>query len=218
MKLILVGPPAAGKGTQAQRISEKLGIPQISTGDMLRSNIKAGTPMGLKVKEYIDRGFLVPDDIVLTLVMHRFKEDDCKNGYLLDGFPRTVTQAKELDYELDEVNSDIDYVIDIEVLDDIIVKRISGRRVCTNCGATYHLLTLPPKKEGICDKCRTKLIQRADDDEETILNRLRVYHQQTEPLIEYYDKKGKVIKVDGNQAIDVVTEEILMKIGRRDLI
>lgn len=218
MKLILVGPPAAGKGTQAQRICDRLGVPQISTGDMLRSNIKAGTPMGLKVKEYIDRGFLVPDDIVLTLVMHRFREDDCKNGYLLDGFPRTVTQAKELDYELDEVNSNIDYVVDIEVLDDIIVKRISGRRVCTSCGATYHLSTLPPKREGICDKCGTKLIQRADDDERTMLNRLRVYHQQTEPLIEYYSKKGRVVKIDGTQSIDVVTNEILMKIGRRDLI
>lgn len=217
MKLIMLGPPGAGKGTQAQLLAKKLSIPHISTGDIFRNAIKGKTPMGLKAKEFIDKGFLVPDDIVLNIIIHRLKEPDCANGYLLDGFPRTLVQAKEFDYELSEFDSKIDYVVDIEVEDEVIVKRMSGRRVCPNCGASYHLINLPSKKDGICDECGSELVQRADDNESTVLRRLNVYHEQTSPLIKYYQTKGKLIKVDGNRDVNVISFEILDKIGRRDL-
>lgn len=217
MKLIMLGPPGAGKGTQAQLLAKELSIPHISTGDIFRAAIKEETPMGLRAKEFMDKGFLVPDDIVLSIIIHRLKKDDCKGGYLLDGFPRTLVQAKEFDDELSELNSKIDCVVDIEVEDAVIVARMSGRRVCPNCGASYHLINLPPKKDGICDECGNKLVQRADDNEQTVLRRLNVYHEQTSPLKKYYQAKGKLIEVDGNRDVNVISSEILDKIGRRDL-
>ena len=197
MKLILLGAPGAGKGTQAEVISEHLSIPTISTGNIIRAALKAQTEMGIKAKEFIDKGLLVPDDVVIGIVKERLKEDDCKNGFILDGFPRTVPQAQALD----EMGVEIDKVIDIQVPDEKIVQRLSGRRVCGGCGASYHLLYKKPEKDGVCNHCGAQLVQRTDDKEETILERLKVYHEQTEPLVDYYRKKNKLVVVEGQEEV-----------------
>ena len=202
MKMIFLGPPGAGKGTQAVRVCERLGIPQISTGDILRRAIKDQTPTGLAAKSYIDKGQLVPDSVVIDIVRERLAQDDCANGYLLDGFPRTVPQAQAL-----ATFADIDVVIDIEVSDEALTKRLSGRRVCLACGATYHVDHL--NGETKCAKCGETLIQRKDDSAETVLNRLNVYHEQTAPLVDYYQKKGNLKVIDGAQDMDTIFESIL---------
>ena len=197
MKLILLGAPGAGKGTQAEVISEHLSVPTISTGNIIRAALKAQTEMGIKAKEFIDKGLLVPDDVVIGIVRERLKEDDCKNGFILDGFPRTVPQAQALD----DMGIVIDKVIDIQVPDEKIVQRLSGRRVCGGCGASYHLLYKKPEKDGVCNHCGAQLVQRSDDKEETILERLKVYHEQTEPLVEFYKKKNKLTVVEGQEEV-----------------
>ena len=197
MKLILLGAPGAGKGTQAEIIYERLSVPTISTGNIIRAALKAQTEMGIKAKEFIDKGLLVPDDVVIGIVRDRLKENDCKNGFILDGFPRTVPQAQALD----EMGIEIDKVIDIQVPDEKIVQRLSGRRVCGGCGASYHLLYKKPEKDGVCNHCGAQLVQRTDDKEETILERLKVYHEQTEPLVDYYRKKNKLVVVEGQEEV-----------------
>jgi adenylate kinase len=212
MRLILEGPPAAGKGTLGELLSKKLNIPHISTGDMFRASIEANEPLGVMSKQYLEKGLLVPDDIVLKLVMDRLSKDDCKNGYILDGFPRDLVQAKKLAEELTTINSKIDYVINIKISDDVIIKRISGRRVCSSCHATYHVVNRPSKVDGICDVCGNTLIKRPDDNETTIVERLEVYHHETAPLIEYYTSRGKIIDVDGNVGVDITISEVLSKL------
>lgn len=197
MKIIMLGAPGAGKGTQAKMIAEKYQIPHISTGDIFRANIKNGTDLGKEAKSYMDKGELVPDELTVRILLDRVAQPDCKNGYVLDGFPRTIPQAEVLDKELTKQNESIDYAINVEVPDENIVRRMSGRRACLGCGATYHLVHIPPTKEGICDKCGKELILRDDDKEETVKNRLNVYHDQTQPLIDYYEKKGVLKSVDG---------------------
>ena len=197
MNLILLGAPGAGKGTQAEKICEKLGIPAISTGNMLREAMANGTEMGLKAKSFIDAGKLVPDEVVIGIIRERLQADDCKNGFILDGFPRTIPQAEALD----AMGVRIDRVIDIEVPDEKIAARLSGRRVCLKCGATYHTEYKQPKTEGVCDVCGDKLVQRKDDMPETVLDRLKTYHEQTEPLKDYYAKKGNLRVVEGQEAV-----------------
>ncbi len=197
MKIIMLGAPGAGKGTQAKMIAERYGIPHVSTGDILRANIKNGTELGAKAKTYMDQGLLVPDDLVVDLVIDRFREADCQNGYILDGFPRTIPQAEALDRALQAIGESVDYAINVEVPDENIVRRMSGRRACVSCGATYHIVYNPTKVENICDVCGGELILRDDDKPETVQNRLSVYHDQTQPLIEYYNKKGILQQVDG---------------------
>ena len=197
MKIIMLGAPGAGKGTQAKMIAEKYSIPHISTGDIFRANIKNGTELGKKAKSYMDKGQLVPDELTLDLIMDRFKQDDCKNGYVLDGFPRTIPQAEALDTALKAKGEKVDFAIDVDVPDENIVKRMGGRRACVGCGATYHVVYSPTKVEGVCDKCGEELIVRDDDKPETVLNRLEVYHNQTQPLIDYYNEKGILKSVDG---------------------
>ncbi len=197
MKIIMLGAPGAGKGTQAKMIAEKYGIPHISTGDIFRANIKEGTPLGKEAKGYMDKGQLVPDELTVKILLDRVAKDDCKNGYVLDGFPRTIPQAEVLDKALTELNDKVDFAIDVDVPDENIVKRMGGRRACVTCGATYHIEHVPPKKEGICDKCGSELILRDDDKPETVQKRLSVYHEQTQPLIEYYTKKNILKTVDG---------------------
>ena len=197
MKLILLGAPGAGKGTQAEVICDHLGIPAISTGNIIRAALKAQTEMGLKAKDYIEKGLLVPDDVVIGIIQDRLREDDCKNGFILDGFPRTVPQAEALD----RMGVQIDLVIDIEVPDEKIVTRMAGRRVCATCGASYHTLYKQPKTEGVCDNCGGALTQRKDDEAQTVLERLRVYHEQTEPLIAYYRAKGNLRVVEGQEEV-----------------
>ena len=201
MKLILLGAPGAGKGTQAEIISERLSVPTISTGNIIRAALKAQTEMGIKAKEFIDKGLLVPDDVVIGIVRDRLKEDDCKNGFILDGFPRTVPQAQALD----DMGIEIDKVIDIQVPDEKIVQRLSGRRVCSGCGASYHLLYKKPEKDGVCNRCGAQLVQRTDDREETVLERLKIYHEQTEPLVDYYRKKNKLVVVEGQEEVSDTT-------------
>lgn len=201
MKLILLGAPGAGKGTQAEIISEHLSVPAISTGNIIRAALKAQTEMGIKAKEFIDKGLLVPDDVVIGIIRDRLKENDCKNGFILDGFPRTVPQAQALD----DMGIEIDKVIDIQVPDEKIVQRLSGRRVCSGCGASYHLLYKKPEKDGVCNLCGTQLVQRTDDREETVLERLKVYHEQTEPLVDYYRKKNKLVVVEGQEEVSDTT-------------
>jgi len=213
MKLILLGAPGAGKGTQAMNLKEKYDIPHISTGDIFRANIKNGTELGKKAKEYMDAGKLVPDELTVDLVMDRLSKADCEKGYILDGFPRTIPQAEKLTEALEKKNEAIDAAVNVDVPDDVIVNRMAGRRVCPACGASYHIENLPPVKEGICDKCGAELIKRADDDTETVLNRLSVYHAQTMPLIDYYRAFGKVVTVDGTQPTDAVFAEIVGKLG-----
>lgn len=201
MNLILLGAPGAGKGTQAEKICEKYGIPAVSTGNIIREALKNGTDMGLKAKSYIDAGKLVPDDVVIGIIKDRLSEDDCKNGFILDGFPRTIPQAEALD----NMGIVIDKVVDIEVPDDKIAARLSGRRVCLKCGATYHLEFKKPAKEGVCDVCGDELVQRKDDKPETVIDRLNVYHEQTEPLKDYYSKTGKLVIVEGQEEVDETT-------------
>ncbi|MGN0411045.1 MAG: adenylate kinase [Candidatus Fimousia sp.] len=211
MKIIMLGAPGAGKGTQAKMISEKYGIPHISTGDIFRANIKNGTELGKKAKSYMDQGLLVPDELVVDLVVDRVQKEDCKEGYILDGFPRTIPQAEALDAALGE--DKIDYALDIEVPDDHIIKRMSGRRACVGCGATYHLVYNPTKTEGVCDVCGEKLILRDDDKPETVQKRLDVYHEQTQPLIDYYKKAGCLVEMDGTLDINVVFENVVKILG-----
>ncbi len=205
----MLGAPGAGKGTQAKKLAAQYNIPHISTGDIFRANIKNGTELGRKAKVYMDQGLLVPDDLVVDLIMDRFGQSDCENGYVLDGFPRTIPQAKALDVALTNNNDAIEYAIDVDVPDTEIVKRMSGRRACVACGATYHLVTIPPKKEGICDVCGKELILREDDKPETVLKRLMVYHEQTQPLIDYYRNKGILRSVDGTQDPDTAFHDII---------
>jgi len=209
MKIIMLGAPGAGKGTQAKRIAAKYGIPHISTGDIFRANIKNGTELGKKAKEYMDQGLLVPDELVVDLVIDRFKQPDCEKGYVLDGFPRTIPQAKELDAALAKNNDAVQYAIDVDVPDEEIVARMSGRRACVNCGGTYHVVTIPPKQEGVCDTCGSSLVLRDDDQPETVKKRLTVYHDQTQPLIDYYQSKGILKSVDGTKLMDVIFDQII---------
>ena len=213
MKIIMLGAPGAGKGTQAKMIAEKYGIPHISTGDIFRANIKNGTELGAKAKEYMDKGLLVPDELVVDLIMDRFKADDCKNGYILDGFPRTIPQAEALENALSANGESIDYAINVEVPDENIVNRMSGRRACVGCGATYHVVYNPTKVENKCDACGAELILREDDKPETVLNRLSVYHDQTQPLIDFYTKKGIIAEVDGTVDMQDVFNAIVAIIG-----
>ncbi|MDF2537102.1 MAG: adenylate kinase [Herbinix sp.] len=208
MKVIMLGAPGAGKGTQAKKLAAKYDIPHISTGDIFRANIKNGTELGMKAKVYMDQGLLVPDELVVDLVVDRFKNPDCEKGYVLDGFPRTIPQAQALDTALEKNGDAVEYAIDVDVPDSSIIKRMSGRRACVGCGATYHLVTIPPKKEGICDTCGAELILREDDKPETVEKRLNVYHEQTQPLINYYNTKGILKSVDGTQDMDVIFNEI----------
>lgn len=193
----MLGAPGAGKGTQAKMIADKYQIPHISTGDIFRANIKNGTELGKEAKTYMDKGELVPDELTVRILLDRVAQPDCEKGYVLDGFPRTIPQAEVLDQELTKRNEKIDYAINVEVPDENIVRRMSGRRACVSCGATYHMVHIPPRKEGLCDKCGNELILRDDDKEETVKNRLGVYHDQTQPLIEYYSNKGVLQSVDG---------------------
>ena len=205
MKLILLGAPGAGKGTQAEILCERLNIPTISTGNMIREAMKSGTEMGLKAKEYAENGKLVPDEVVIGIVDERLRQDDCKNGFILDGFPRTIPQAEALD----RMGIIIDRVVDINVPDEVITRRVSGRRACLDCGSTYHIETKKPQVEGICDRCGSTLVQRKDDLPETVLERLHVYHAQTEPLRDYYAAAGKLLVVDGQQGIQEIAEQTL---------
>ncbi len=197
MKIVMLGAPGAGKGTQAKMIAEKYSIPHVSTGDIFRANIKNGTELGKEAKSYMDKGELVPDELTVRILLDRVAQDDCRNGYVLDGFPRTIPQAEVLDTELTKMGDKIDFAMNVEVPEENIVRRMSGRRACLKCGATYHIVHIPPVKEGVCDKCGSELVLRDDDKEETVKNRLSVYHEQTQPLIDFYDKKGVLKEVDG---------------------
>lgn len=208
MKIIMLGAPGAGKGTQAKKIAQTYEIPHISTGDIFRANIKEGTELGKKAQGYMDQGLLVPDELVCDLVVDRIGKDDCKKGFILDGFPRTIPQAEALDGALAAKDMKIDFAIDIEVPDESIVKRMSGRRSCKECGAIFHVEYNPPKEEGSCDACGGQLILRDDDKEETVKKRLGVYHEQTSPLIEHYGKAGSLHEIDGTQDIKIVFDEI----------
>ena len=213
MKIIMLGAPGAGKGTQAKRIAEKYSVPHISTGDIFRANIKNGTELGNKVKTYMDKGLLVPDELVCDLVVDRVQQDDCKNGYVLDGFPRTIPQAESLDSALAAIDENVDYAIDVEVPDENIINRMGGRRACLACGATYHVEYAPPKQDGSCNVCGAKLVLRDDDASETVKKRLDVYHVQTQPLIEYYKKANILNTVDGTKEMDAVFREIVNILG-----
>ena len=213
MKIIMLGAPGAGKGTQAKQIAAKYQIPHISTGDIFRANIKNGTELGKKAKEYMDQGLLVPDELTCDLVMDRIGQEDCANGFVLDGFPRTIPQAESLDAALSKIGQKMDFAIDVDVPDSHIVKRMSGRRACLSCGATYHIVASPPKKEGICDACGKELVLRDDDKPETVQKRLDVYHEQTQPLIDYYKKQGILHSVDGTQPMEDVFANIDAIIG-----
>ncbi len=208
MKIIMLGAPGAGKGTQAEKIAEKYGLPHISTGDIFRKNIKEGTELGKEAKGYMDKGALVPDELTVRMLLDRVSKSDCKEGYILDGFPRTIPQAEALDAELTKLGEKIDYAVDVEVPDENIVKRMSGRRACPKCQATYHLEFIPPKQEGVCDECGTGLVIRDDDKPETVQKRLSVYHEQTQPLIDFYGKKNVLHTVDGTQDVEDVFKAI----------
>lgn len=213
MKIIMLGAPGAGKGTQAKMIADKYGVPHISTGDIFRANIKNGTELGMEAKKYMDQGLLVPDELTVRILFDRVAQDDCKNGYVLDGFPRTIPQAEVLDSELTKLGDHIDYAINVDVPDENIVKRMSGRRACLTCGATYHIEHVPPKKEGICDVCGSELVLRDDDKPETVKNRLNVYHEQTQPLIDFYTEKGVLKTVDGTVPMEEVFAAITAILG-----
>ena len=213
MKIIMLGAPGAGKGTQAKKIAEKYQIPHISTGDIFRSNIKEGTELGMKAKAYMDQGGLVPDELTIGMLMDRIQKDDCKNGYVLDGFPRTIPQAESLTNALNERNQKIDYAVNVDGPDENIVNRMSGRRACLSCGATYHIVYKPSKVEGICDVCGDKLVLRDDDKPETVKKRLSVYHDQTQPLIDYYKEAGVLANVDGTQDMEKVFSDIVAVLG-----
>ncbi len=209
MKIIMLGAPGAGKGTQAKLIAEKFGIPHISTGDIFRANIKEGTDLGREAKEYMDKGQLVPDELTVRILLDRVSKEDCSNGYVLDGFPRTIPQAEVLDNEVAKLGDKIDFAIDVEVPDENIIKRMGGRRACLKCGATYHVEHIPPKKEGICDVCGAELVLRDDDKPETVQNRLEVYHKQTQPLIDHYSKQNILRTVDGTRDMQTVFSDIV---------
>lgn len=213
MKIIMLGAPGAGKGTQAKQIADKYSIPHISTGDIFRANLKAGTELGMKAKEYMDQGLLVPDELTCDLVMDRIAQDDCKNGFVLDGFPRTIPQAEALDAALTKIDQKMDYAVDVDVPDENIINRMSGRRACLNCGATYHIVSIPTKVEGVCDRCGNQVVLRDDDQPETVQKRLEVYHAQTQPLIDYYKKQGILKSVDGTQSMESVFDAIVEILG-----
>jgi len=213
MKIIMLGAPGAGKGTQAKMIAEKYSVPHVSTGDIFRANIKGGTELGMQAKAYMDKGELVPDELTVKILLDRVAQEDCKNGYVLDGFPRTIPQAEVLDEALAKLGEAIDYAINVDVPDENIVKRMSGRRACVTCGATYHIEHVPPKKENICDNCGSELILRDDDKPETVLNRLSVYHTQTQPLIDFYSAKGVLKNVDGTMDMQDVFNAITDILG-----
>lgn len=209
MNILFMGPPGAGKGTQAEAIVNEFGIPHISTGDAFRLAIKQGTPIGMKAKEYMDQGLLVPDDVTIGIVEERLQQPDCKKGFLLDGFPRTISQAEALDGILDRLNTGLDHVINLKVDRDKLLARLTGRRLCKNCGATYHVVFNPPKQEGICDKCGGELYQRSDDNEESVGTRLDEYINKTAPLLTFYENKGLLRQIDGEQEIHAVSQEIV---------
>ena len=213
MKIIMLGAPGAGKGTQAKKIADKYGIPHISTGDIFRANIKGGTELGMKAKSYMDQGQLVPDDVTIGMLLDRISEADCADGYVLDGFPRTIPQAESLTKALESRGEKMEYAIDVDVPDANIVSRMSGRRACLACGATYHVVTIPPKQEDICDGCGETLVQRGDDKPETVQKRLTVYHDQTQPLIEYYKQAGMLVTVDGTKDLNDVFADIVSVLG-----
>ena len=213
MKIIMLGAPGAGKGTQAKRIAEKYSIPHISTGDIFRANIKNGTDLGKKAKEYMDQGLLVPDELTCDLVMDRIQQDDCRNGFVLDGFPRTIPQAEALDGALNKIGQKMDFDVDVDVPDENIVNRMGGRRACLSCGATYHVEFNPTKADGICDACGAQTVLRDDDKPETVQKRLTVYHDQTQPLIAYYSKKGILRDVDGTMDMEAVFQAIIDILG-----
>lgn len=213
MKIIMLGAPGAGKGTQAKQIADKYSIPHISTGDIFRANLKEGTELGKKAKEYMDQGLLVPDELTCDLVMDRISQEDCKNGFVLDGFPRTIPQAEALDAALSKIGQKMDYAIDVDVPDDNIINRMSGRRACLNCGATYHIVSIPTKVEGVCDRCGSQVVLRDDDQPETVKKRLEVYHAQTQPLIDYYKKQDILKTVDGTQPMEQVFDAIVEILG-----
>ena len=214
MRLILLGPPGAGKGTQAKRVIEEFDIPHISTGDIFRKNIKEKTELGQKVEGLLAQGKLVPDELTIEIVWDRLDQEDCKNGFLLDGFPRTIPQAEALDEGLAKRGLKLDRVLNIDVDKDSLVKRLSGRRVCPNCGASYHIDNNPPKVEGICDVCQTPVIQREDDKEETVLDRIKVYDSQTKPLVDFYNKQDLVFTVDGTLPIDEITNKLVTELKK----
>ncbi len=209
MKIIMLGAPGAGKGTQAKRIADKWQIPHVSTGDIFRANIKNGTELGMEAKKYMDKGALVPDELTVKILLDRVAQDDCKNGYVLDGFPRTIPQAEVLDKALTDLGESIDYAINVDVPDENIVNRMSGRRACVSCGATYHVVYAPTKEEGVCDRCGKELILRDDDKPETVQKRLAVYHEQTQPLIDYYAGKNILKSVDGTKDMEEVFQNIV---------
>ena len=213
MKIIMLGAPGAGKGTQAKMIADKYSIPHISTGDIFRANIKNGTELGNKAKTYMDQGLLVPDELVVDLVVDRVAQEDCANGYVLDGFPRTIPQAESLNAALEKLGSKVDFAINVEVPDENIINRMSGRRACVACGATYHIVHIPTKVEGICDRCGKELILRDDDKPETVKKRLDVYHEQTQPLIDYYNGKEVLVEVDGTKDMNDVFADIVKILG-----
>lgn len=213
MKIIMLGAPGAGKGTQAKQIAAKYGIPHISTGDIFRANLKNGTELGKKAKVYMDQGLLVPDELTCDLVVDRIAQPDCENGFVLDGFPRTIPQAEALTNALNELGQSMDYAIDVDVPDENIVNRMGGRRACLNCGATYHLVFNPTKTEGVCDACQNPTVLREDDKPETVQKRLDVYHEQTQPLIDYYKGKNILKSVDGTQQMDAVFSDIVAILG-----
>ncbi|MFD0615879.1 adenylate kinase [Paenibacillus sp. GCM10027629] len=209
MNILFMGPPGAGKGTQAERIVNEFGVPHISTGDAFRLAMKQGTPIGIKAKEYIDQGLLVPDDVTIGIVRERLAQPDCEKGFLLDGFPRTLSQAEALDDILTSMSRKLDHVIDLKVDRDLLLARLTGRRICKSCGATYHVIFNPPQQSGVCDKCSGELYQRSDDSEEKVGTRLDEYINKTAPLLAYYDAKGLLRQVDGEKEIDTVTSEIV---------
>lgn len=213
MKIVMLGAPGAGKGTQAKMIAEKYGVPHISTGDIFRANIKNGTELGKEAKSYMDKGQLVPDELTVRLLLDRVANADCANGYVLDGFPRTIPQAEVLTAELEKLGEKVDYAVDVDVPDENIINRMSGRRACLTCGATYHIVNVPPKKEGICDTCGSELVLRADDQPETVKNRLKVYHEQTQPLKDYYEAAGVLKTVDGTLPMMEVFNAIVQILG-----
>lgn len=213
MKIIMLGAPGAGKGTQAKKIAEKYGIPHISTGDIFRANIKGGTELGMKAKSYMDQGQLVPDDVTIGMLLDRISEADCAGGYVLDGFPRTIPQAESLTKALQERGEKMDYAVNVDVPDQAIVNRMSGRRACLACGATYHIVYNAPKKDGVCDSCGESLVLRDDDKPETVQKRLTVYHDQTQPLIDYYQQAGILATVDGTKDLNDVFADITAILG-----
>jgi len=214
MRIVLLGGPGAGKGTQAQKLSEKFSLPHIATGDILRQAVKDGTEMGIKAKSFMDKGLLVPDEVVIGIIKDRFNQDDVKSGFVLDGFPRTVPQAESLDSITKEMNMPIDSVVNIKTSPDVVVERLSGRRTCKECQTVYHIIYSPPKVDGKCDRCGGELYQRDDDKEETIRKRLDVYEKQTFPLLEYYKNSGKLLEVCGDVSIDEVFESIVQALKK----